>query len=132
MNASIGRKWISALRSSLYAQGRSWLRQANNNGEFRYCCLGVLCDIYTQENNKEWDQVANPNSRSTLPIISSIENVDNVLPNEVIEWAGLNSDNPRIDVNGIKIALSDLNDQYEYDFDTLADLIEAQLLNSSH
>jgi hypothetical protein len=133
MNHQIGLKWISALRSQDYAQGRSWLRQANDDGEFRYCCLGVLCDIYAQENNKEWEHNPPQNYLNASPVVSTIEDVDNVLPNEVIEWAGLDGeDNPMMDVNGVKIALSDLNDKYEYDFDMLADLIETQLLNTSH
>lgn len=33
-------KWIEALESGEYKQGRSWLR----NGGF-YCCLGVLCEV---------------------------------------------------------------------------------------
>lgn len=34
-------KWIAALRSGKYKQGRGQLRSLNNN----YCCLGVLCDV---------------------------------------------------------------------------------------
>lgn len=41
MDAEIKRKWIEALRSGKYAQGRGSLRV----GENAYCCLGVLCDL---------------------------------------------------------------------------------------
>lgn len=34
-------KWVEALRSVKYKQGRDLLRSADNT----YCCLGVLCDI---------------------------------------------------------------------------------------
>lgn len=34
-------KWLEALRSDKYEQGRSHLRTADN----RFCCLGVLCDV---------------------------------------------------------------------------------------
>jgi hypothetical protein len=35
------RKWVEALRSGKYQQGKGALRNSDN----RYCCLGVLCDI---------------------------------------------------------------------------------------
>lgn len=34
-------KWVKALRSGEYSQGRDCLR----NDENKYCCLGVLCDL---------------------------------------------------------------------------------------
>jgi len=41
MNAELKAKWIEALRSGRYKQGRGFLRNANDE----FCCLGVLCDI---------------------------------------------------------------------------------------
>lgn len=40
MTAEMKAKWLEALRSGKYKQGRNLLR----NGD-KYCCLGVLCDI---------------------------------------------------------------------------------------
>lgn len=40
MDAELKRKWVEALRSGEYEQGRLKL---NSHG--RYCCLGVLCDV---------------------------------------------------------------------------------------
>lgn len=40
MNKEIADRWVAALRSGDYAQGRGKLRRGS-----RYCCLGVLCDI---------------------------------------------------------------------------------------
>lgn len=34
-------KWVAALRSGRYAQGKGHLRRGS-----RYCCLGVLCEIH--------------------------------------------------------------------------------------
>lgn len=42
MDAEIKRKWIKALRSGTYKQGRNQLRKGD-----AYCCLGVLCDVTT-------------------------------------------------------------------------------------
>ena len=38
------KKWIAALRSGEYEQGRYALRQRQLDGRCRYCCLGVLID----------------------------------------------------------------------------------------
>jgi hypothetical protein len=40
MKKAIKKKWIAALRSGKYKQGRHRLAHAG-----RYCCLGVLCEI---------------------------------------------------------------------------------------
>ena len=46
MNQEIKQKWLKALRSGKYKQGRRILRNKQNE----FCCLGVLCDIV----NVEW------------------------------------------------------------------------------
>lgn len=40
MDAQIKTKWVEALRSGKYKQGRSALRIDDT-----YCCLGVLCEV---------------------------------------------------------------------------------------
>jgi hypothetical protein len=40
MDAEIKTKWVEALRSGKYAQGRNRLRRGDT-----FCCLGVLCDL---------------------------------------------------------------------------------------
>lgn len=47
--ADIKAKWLEALRSGRYQQGRAILRSPDNN----FCCLGVLCDIIDPE---KWDK----------------------------------------------------------------------------
>lgn len=41
MEKALKGKWIEALRSGKYKQGRGVLRSSDD----RFCCLGVLCDI---------------------------------------------------------------------------------------
>ena len=41
MNKAIKQKWLKALRSDEYAQGKTWLCR-DIDGEHRFCCLGVL------------------------------------------------------------------------------------------
>lgn len=43
------KKWVAALRSGKYKQGKGVLRSEKGN----YCCLGVLCDIV---NPKGWNK----------------------------------------------------------------------------
>jgi hypothetical protein len=40
MDAEIKARWVTALRSGEYQQGRETMRQGD-----RFCCLGVLCEI---------------------------------------------------------------------------------------
>lgn len=40
MNKTLKNKWIKALRSGKYEQGKG-----NLNHDGRYCCLGVLCEV---------------------------------------------------------------------------------------
>lgn len=45
MNAELKAKWLEALRSGKYKQGKGALRSAQNE----FCCLGVLCDIVASD-----------------------------------------------------------------------------------
>jgi hypothetical protein len=41
LKPEVKEKWLAALRSGEYNQGRRQLRTSDGN----YCCIGVLCDI---------------------------------------------------------------------------------------
>ena len=45
MDAAVKRKWVEALRSGKYEQGKGRLRTLDNH----FCCLGVLYDIVKPE-----------------------------------------------------------------------------------
>ncbi len=40
MNVEMKNRWVNALRSGVYHQGKNYLCQDN-----KYCCLGVLCEV---------------------------------------------------------------------------------------
>lgn len=42
MDAEIKTRWLAALRSGEYKQGRRSLRVLQPDGSYTYCCLGVL------------------------------------------------------------------------------------------
>lgn len=48
MNKEIKEKWLAALRSGQYVQGQNHLHSLED-GQHKFCCLGVLCDIMGEE-----------------------------------------------------------------------------------
>lgn len=115
MKTEIKEKWVAALRSGKYKQGRQLLR---NLEEDSWCCLGVLCDLAIKDGlnlkvevgRGEWTKGASYNGRSSF------------LPWEVIEWAGLDSSIPGIE----RTNLVEMNDG-GVDFTEIADAIERNL-----
>ena len=110
MNPQIKQKWVDALRSGEYQQGQYCLRT-----EDKFCCLGVLCDLYGKENNVEWDLV---NDDGNYEFGYHSER----LPLFVVGWAGVENDNPEI----CEKSLAELNDGV-YTFEQIAYLIEEHL-----
>lgn len=48
--SELQKKWIQALESGKYTQGRGKLKEKTSaNGTCAYCCLGVLCEIIAPE-----------------------------------------------------------------------------------
>lgn len=45
MNPEVKARWLAALTSGEYTQGRDLLAREVAPGVFRYCCLGVLCEL---------------------------------------------------------------------------------------
>ena len=92
-------KWLKALRSGKYKQGRGTLCQTDKNGNESFCCLGVLCDLYQKEqkrNKKRGLKVETISGESSMvgilvpkpASIKSYDDCDGTLPNKVIKWAG--------------------------------------------
>lgn len=81
MNESIKDRWVSRLRSGDYPQTTGFLRTDSG-----FCCLGVLCDMYIEENaNKcQWNQ---HHDEDTYYLFD----VNDFLPFEVMSWAGMHT-----------------------------------------
>ncbi len=109
MDAEWKRKWVSALRSGEYKQGR--YRLMEDNGSF--CCLGVLTDLVVKESEGKyrWDDD------------SGFTYDQGVLPGEVTDIVGLYSCDPYVK----ETTLSSWNDDKGADFNQIADLIEKHL-----
>jgi hypothetical protein len=123
MKTKIKQKWVKALRSGEYSQGKFKLYDGIN-----YCCLGVLCQLYLKEIDGTWDILDKP-SWDGISDKYHINGESELLPGAVMDWAELNSGNgdPLVNLDLDANSLAGLNDSLNYTFSEIADLIEAQL-----
>lgn len=117
-------KWVAALRSGDYEQGRGSLHTTRVDGTNEFCCLGVACDLYQQEVG---DLLV---TESSPPGTVWYGSTDGFLPIKVQEWLGLTtrkgSFGSRLHPDGAwPDALSCRNDSGE-SFEQIADLIETE------
>ncbi len=122
MNKEIKQKWVEALRSGEYKQGKGTLRTNNN----LFCCLGVLCDILSPD---KW--VNNIH-------VHSMYGITGVLSQEILDITGISWNNPYINLEKVsnreklkkyvfplpnEITLSSLNDK-GVPFEEIATIID--------
>lgn len=139
MNDDVKQKWLTALRSGDYEQGRAHLALITPEGA-EYCCLGVLCDLAERAGLIETQVKDYGNNRIVYYVPHGVlvdedpeydQEMDlpawstTGLPKVVAQWAGLDSENPRVAGS----TLADLNDREvnRYDFYRIADIIEQEL-----
>jgi hypothetical protein len=131
MNQDIKKRWVEALRSGLYTQGREALCRIDDNGNRTWCCLGVLTDLARQEGiifegDPEPDVESLPyRNPQGFPVSR------NYLSRDVVLWSGITGvdsfANPVVQLpNGGTLPLAALNDS-GVSFREIANLIEAQL-----
>lgn len=118
MSFSLGpiqKKWLEALRSGDYKQGKRYLNQGNE----KFCCLGVLCEVMGlkkkeigngrfaySENGTTWSEEVIPN-------------------NKAMQLAGLRGFEGQPEIPGPVKALTFYNDEGGKTFEEIADIIEA-------
>ena len=121
MNPEPKAKWLEALRSDDYDQTKSRLGVEYPSGKARYCCLGVLCEVAI---------IDGVDLKRTVDHDGFVRYDDEggVLPFKVAEWAGLTTgSNPSVKVDFEWRTLSAVNDRLDFDFNKIADVVEAQL-----
>lgn len=114
MNPEVKGKWLSALRSGKYEQGRQRL----NKFDREFCCLGVLCEVAVDE-----EIVTKSNSGGY-----GKDEMTFGLPVEVRKWSGVSlmgDLGPTEDFPTLR-SLSGLND-HGLSFEDIADVIEREL-----
>lgn len=123
MDPSIKRRWVSALRSGSYHQGRNFLRLGND-----YCCLGVLCDLHAQSYSQDWMLYGQRTTTQdgTPRQIFQYDGFDSVLPEQVVEWSGLDAQDPIVAHDEGLTSITKLNDLKGLSFEEIADLIGEQ------
>jgi hypothetical protein len=105
------KKWVAALRSGEYRQGKNYL---NNAGKF--CCLGIACELASQE-GVTTKKVAFRDNHEVLPYDGNVLS----LPTSVKKWLGLRLELGQYG-NG---SLAHLNDT-DKTFAEIADVIESE------
>jgi hypothetical protein len=114
MKTEIKARWIKALKGNHYPQGRGCLVQKKGSSHL-FDPLGVLCELYATEHNG---------------IFSSSDELDykfflgekDLLPNIVMQWAGLKESDPYIGNDSIG-TLADAG----ITFNEIANLIKVHL-----
>jgi len=115
MKDDIKQRWIAALRSGDYAQGKGYLATGH-----KFCCLGVLCELAVADViiNK-YDDISNIRWYG-----NNYDEECTTLPAAVQRWAGLDSDDPYIETE--ENTLAAINDA-GYTFEQIANLIDSEL-----
>lgn len=114
MNPEIKGKWLTALRSGDYVQGKGFLCGVKGDGSKDYCCLGVLTDLYIQEMGLEWKH-----GISYLHFDGQAV----MLPLSVMNWSGVSDTGLFYDEEGEMGDLADINDTSD-NFDKVIQIIE--------
>lgn len=114
MKKEIADKWCEMLESGVYAQGRGQLCTVEG-GEPKYCCLGVLCELYQREVG---DVVIGKDKDE--PWILFYDDKRGSLPGKVQLWAGMKFPTG----TGYDVDLTELNDLECLNFTEISQVIK--------
>jgi hypothetical protein len=115
VNTKFIRKWIDALRSGTFNQGRGKLRSNRN----RYCCLGVACELLPKKFNIKW--VKEKGALLYGLDINKSETDYYRLPEEILDYIGID--------NFSETQLIRMNDEEKKSFTKIADFLETNYLS---
>lgn len=106
------KKWVAALRSGEYQQGRNSLREGDC-----FCCLGVACDLFLKDGNEIRIEVE-------LDKYMTYDGKSADLPVSVQRWLGLKTSLGKFGVTHHE-TLAFCNDNLGLTFEAIAKTIEA-------
>jgi|GEM_PF-863083 len=109
-------KWVDALRSGKYKQGKHRLRTGDT-----FCCLGVACDVLKKEAKLRWLK-RNAGQDDEAYVIGG---KDADLPLSVMQLLGIKTANGSLPQQE---TLAGFNDYRNATFQQIADLIESHAI----
>ena len=126
MEKELKEKWIEALRSDVYEQGRENLKSEYHNGS-EYCCLGVLLEIDPRFTYHDGFETTDPqvlsfynvNYDSNLSTGDVLEIREEEFPDWLKAFYGMPGD--------IHDTLVDMNDNQGCPFSEIANYVEKSL-----
>ena len=119
MKKQIADRWVKALRSGKYKQGKEALHWTN--GEDTFCCLGVLCELYQESamRSKGMEKMATAKYSKKVEYDSEC----GTLPKRVMLWAKIKTGSAQYRENLLWESLVIQNDD-DKSFTSIADIIE--------
>jgi hypothetical protein len=123
VKAEVREQWVAALRSGEYRKGKGLLH-AKGEKRDKFCCLGVLCDLAVKAGAIDPPL---PVRIDELPSFYEYGGDYEVLPDAVMDWAGLEDANPAYFIRDQKHSLGTDNDDRDYSLKRIADRIERYL-----
>lgn len=146
MKQAIMRRWVKDLRSKKYRQARGSLRATDSRGRLtnRFCCLGVLCNLYAKEHPKaQWQRSLEAAAEDCSAFVTGSDVSDTntaVLPPAVMRWAGIKTARGQFSLTKnvrkrdlkrssladfeCAVTLTQLNDHDKWDFKQIARFVE--------
>lgn len=121
MNARNIKKWVAALRSGEFQQGRNFLSQ-----EGKFCCLGVACVLAKRDGLPVEVKYCSCSGCDGKAVVYDGDTA--ILPPSVRDWLGLDERDPHATYAGESYKLSRLNDDGGFNFADIADIIERSYL----
>ena len=129
MKKTIAKLWIEALRSGKYKQTREVLHSIDS-GKESFCCLGVLCDLYQKDRRSKKKKCLDVDKDQGWGAYEvSYDGVSAVLPQLVVKWAGMKTENGSWDDTDANASLVYLNDEDRKTFKAIAYVIEKNVEN---
>ena len=141
MNQEIKARWVAWLRANADKQTTGRLNRVTSDRDtdpVGFCCLGGLCELAVQDGvigallkeSKEHGDFGTVMTYGNASVGDYYWSTTS-LPSAVTRWAGLSSSDPEVRITSNHgewtTNLTSVNDDEQYDFNQIADLIEAQL-----
>jgi hypothetical protein len=148
LNSEIKTRWVSALRSGDFQQGKSKLAlKEGAESPMMHCCLGVLCELAVEDGIVEAENLPWGTGGEIRRFADGTNRASTQLPSKVAQWAGLRNEgdmamcdpylytipNPLNSNIPYSVTCSEANDGYpsqgiyRKSFSEIADLIEENL-----